>query len=197
MNKIIDGLKEFKPLHEIAVPNTTGFYAFYTIRDNCFEETQLNNIKQFDCIYVGIAEDETLYERIMHSHLKSAGKSTFRRSLGAILRTKLDLLPLMRGVTPTKSNISNYKFSNADEQKLTAFMRNNLRIAYFPYTEAGKNMESIEKEIIKKFGYPAFNLSHVNKNDNPYFQAIKLARQNCKNEVITKVDLANNMEGIK
>ena len=83
--KIIKSISEAKPLEK------RGFYAFFVLSESCFRDTVLETVKQGACIYIGKAKDETLYDRISKCHLKNTGKSTFRRSLGAILRNKLSL----------------------------------------------------------------------------------------------------------
>ena len=187
MKEIIEGLKMYLPVKEVKLPQSTGFYAFYVLNDYCFRGTELSNIRQYDCIYVGIAADETLYKRVVESHLKAAGKSTFRRSLGAILRDRLELKPIMRGLTSTRSNVSNYTFSKVDEERLTGFMFENLAIAYYPYDYSSRRFEDIEKEIIKEFGYPAFNIEYSKQTDNHYLKSVKQARKECRSIVASQV----------
>jgi hypothetical protein len=185
MEQIIRCLNDYKELKNIEAPQTTGFYAFYTIVNNIFEGTALSDMKKETCIYVGIAKDETLNERVTKSHLKTTGKSTLRRAIGAILIEKLGLEPIMRGKTATESNLSNFTFSKESEQRLTEFMFANLGVAFCSYSSIDVNLEDIEKEIIKEFRYPAFNVEYV--KESKYKKVIQDARKNCRAIVKSKV----------
>lgn len=185
MEQIIRCLKEYKEIKNIEAPQTTGFYAFYAIANNVFEGTALSDIKKETCIYVGIAKYETLNERVLKSHLKTTNKSTLRRSIGAILIKKLGLEPIMRGKAATESNLRNFTFSKESEQRLTEFMFTNLGVAFCSYSSIDVNLEDIEKEIIKEFGYPAFNVEYV--KESKYKKAIQDARKNCRAIVKNKV----------
>ncbi|MGE5329885.1 MAG: GIY-YIG nuclease family protein [Deltaproteobacteria bacterium] len=186
MDEIYESLKNPKSIDEISIPLNIGIYAFYT-NSKCFLNTQLNQIESEECIYIGIAQDETLNQRILGSHFSHSGQSTFRRSLGAILRNKLNLDPIMRGVTVTKSNISNFRFCSESEKKLTNFMNQNLLIAFKSFNVTEHNLNDIEKKLIDKFGFPAFNLEYVGIKSK-YYQIIKEARKECRNIVKQRID---------
>ncbi len=186
MEKIITSLKDYKEIKNVEVPQTTGFYAFYVIENSIFEGTGLSGIKKGTCIYVGIAKDETLNERVLKSHLKTTGKSTLRRAIGAILINKLGLEPIIRGKTVTESNLRNFTFSKESEQKLTEFMVANLGVACCSYSSIEVNLEEIEKEIIKEFRYPAFNIEYA--KESLYKKVIQESRKNCRVIVKSKVD---------
>lgn len=185
MEQIIRCLKDYKEIKNIEAPQTTGFYAFYAMANNIFEGTALSDIKKETCIYVGIAKDETINERVLKSHLKTTGKSTLRRAIGAILIEKLGLEPIMRGKTATESNLRNFTFSKESEQILTEFMVTNLGVAFCSYSSIDVNLEDIEKEIIKEFRYPAFNVEYV--KESRYKKVIQDARKNCRAIVKNKV----------
>lgn len=177
LEQIIDSLKIHISIALLELPPSTGFYAFYTISDDCFDGTDLRHIKKGECVYIGIAKDENLHKRISEAHLKNTGKSTLRRSLGGVLRKKLDLKPTMRGITATKSNISNYTFSEDCEKRLTSYIYKHFEIAFYPYTE--NNLEDIEKKLIEIFKFPAFNIEYAG-NKNPYKKIIKGLRNDCR-----------------
>lgn len=178
MKQIVESLKIYKPLLEAEPPKETGFYAFFVMTDNCFDKTELSHIKKGDCVYIGIAEDETLLERVAESHLKTTSRSTLRRSLGAILREKYDLKPIKRGITATKSNISNYTLTPESEQRLTDFMYQHLGVAFYSYGSLN-NFEKIEKQLIKEFSFPVFNIEY-SSNQNPYKRIIQVLRKECR-----------------
>lgn len=186
MERVIAELKNYIPTFDVQLPTTTGFYAFY-INNNSFENTTLSGIKEYDCIYIGIAKDETLSKRIHKAHFKDSGKSTFRRSIGAILLNQLELEPTMRGINPTKSNISNFKFNDISEERISHFIFNNLSIAICSCENTRFNLRETEKILIQRFNYPAFNLEHAN-NQNEYYHAIKDARKSCRNRIIHNLE---------
>ena len=86
MERIMNDLKMIKSISRAKPFTESGFYAFFVLSENCFNDTALERVKQGACIYVGKAEDETLDDRISKCQLRNTRKSTFRRSLGAILR---------------------------------------------------------------------------------------------------------------
>ncbi len=186
MERVITELKNYIPTFDVQVPPTTGFYAFY-VNNNSFDTSKLSGIKEYDCIYIGIAKDETLSKRIKEAHFKDFGKSTFRRSIGAILLNQLELEPIMRGINPTKSNISNFKFNHISEERISHFIFNNLSIAICSCDNTQFNLKETEKILIKRFNYPAFNLEHAN-NHNEYYNAIKDARKSCRNRIIQNLE---------
>lgn len=184
MDDIYESLKNPNSIDKISVPFKIGIYAFYT-NNKCFLNTEICQIDKGECIYIGIAKDETLNQRI-RKHFSNSGQSTFRRSLGAILRTKLKLTPTMRGITITKSNISNFRFNSKSEKILTDFMNENLSVAFHTLEITEHNIRVKEKEMIDKFGFPAFNLEHAGMRSK-YYQIIKEARKECRNIVKIKL----------
>ena len=186
LQQIIQCLKAYKPILEAEPPQTTGFYAVFVISNDCFNNTDLSQIKKGDCIYIGIAENETLFERVAESHLKNTGRSTLRRSMGGVLRTKLDLKPIKRGITTTINNISNYTFSPESEQRLTDFMYTHLGLAFFPYNNLDCSFEAIEKKLIEEFGFPIFNIEYAGSR-NPYKRIIKELRKECRSIVAREI----------
>lgn len=179
MKQIIESLKIYKPLSQVELPKETGFYAFFVISRGCFDGTVLSQIKKDDCVYIGIAEDETLFERVTESHLIATGRSTFRRSLGAVLRTKLDLKPIQRGIVPTKSNLSNYAFSTESEKRLTDFMYKHIGIAFHPFSNLDCSLNVIEKKLIEQFDFPVFNIEYSGIK-NPHKRIIQELRKDCR-----------------
>lgn len=182
MDWIIKALKSYVPISEAIAPIETGFYAFYIITEICFAETEFAQLKLFDIIYIGIAKDETLAKRVFDMHLKDSGKSTLRRSLGAALKEKLDLKPVMRGINPTPANISHYSFCEDSEQRLTDFMYGNLGVAFCACDNVEYDIEATEKALIEKFNFPIFNIEH-SRNQNPYSNRVKRLRKICRDIV--------------
>jgi len=72
---------------------------------------------KYGLLYVGMTEQGLdARNHFAHSH---SGFSTFRRSLGAILKSDLDLTAFPRSSGTSKSNVTNYRFSDVGEQALT------------------------------------------------------------------------------
>lgn len=172
MDWIIDALKNYVPIFEAIPPDEPGFYAFYILTEGCFEDTVFAELRKCDIIYIGIAKDETLEQRVFKKHLRNTGQSTLRRSLGAALMEKLDIKPIMRGINPTPANISHYTFSIDDEQRLTDFIYGNLGIAFCACNSPEVNNEDTESNLIEAFNFPAFNIEYAGVN-NPYKQILK------------------------
>ena len=80
-------------------------------------------------LYVGKSED-SICKRVSRTHLlgNRTGSSTLRRSIGALLRLKLDLQPQPRSPKRTEKDIQNYKFDSTGETRLTEWIAANLRV---------------------------------------------------------------------
>ena len=137
-------------------------------------------------LYVGMTE-QGLDARNHFTHTNS-GFSTFRRSLGAILKTKLALNACPRSAGASRSNVVNYRFSDVGEQALTRWMYDHLSIAQAALTGdvAGK-----EKELIALME-PPLNLTGW---PNPQRALIKRLRAECVDEAQLVGDLHRRQSG--
>lgn len=107
-------------------PTQSGIYAFYlSDSSNLFDFGKGGQL-----VYVGIAKD-SLHDRDFNQHFKTGktGSSTLRRSIGAILKTNLNLIAIPRGASNDTKRFENYKFK--DDQPLTDWMIANLQIGYW------------------------------------------------------------------
>ena len=78
-------------------------------------------------VYVGISKTNSS----RHFISGNTGTSTMRRSLGALLESKLDLNPIPRSSDPNDGDrYTNYAFDGESEEKLTDWMRANFRVAF-------------------------------------------------------------------
>lgn len=104
----------------------------------------LTNFEGLQVIYTGIASG-SLRTRDFKQHFKgnNAGRSTLRKSLGALFGYK----QIPRDSDPTSGKT---KFGNADELKLSEWMCDNLIMYFLPTS----NFESIEIELINHFNPP-------------------------------------------
>lgn len=102
-----------------------GIYAYFIDRPNGLRPISLpaNGL-----LYIGMT-DSSLDARCHFEHGHS-GFSTFRRSLGALLKSQLQLRALPRSYGASRSNVLNYRFEADDEDRLTNWMRENLTYSY-------------------------------------------------------------------
>lgn len=136
------------------------------------------DIKKGKIIYIGktLSSQEKRDEK---THFKSGGtkNSTLRRSLGAILREKLQLIPIPRSYTEkTEKRFTNYCFDERGEKLLTEWMRDNLSLSFWEFEGSVNEIEAIETDIIQQL-IPILNLK--NNNKNLWKEEIKALRKTC------------------
>ena len=109
------------------------------------------NFNGLNVIYTGKTKT-SLRKRVFGQHLEgnNAGKSTLRKSLGVLFGYKQ--VPRDKKPDSTKT-----KFGQADEEKLTVWMRNNLIMFFLPTPE----FDGIEIELINHFN-PPLNIDNNN-----------------------------------
>ena len=119
-------------------------------------------------LYIGMT-DSSLEER-NHLWHGSSGFSTLRRSLGAILRVELDLVPIPRS---QGSSADKFKFTPDGELRLTKWMMAHLDYAF---VTLARDRPQLEKRLILD-QRPPLNL---NKWKNPQGPNIKALRALCR-----------------
>ena len=105
--------------------------------------------RQHNILYIGIAS-ESLLKRLVHQELRAQGHGTFFRSLGAVLGFRPP-----KGSLCGKGNRRNYKFSQADEQVIVAWINANLVVNWIPFRG---DHEEAETDLIGRFK-PLINLA--------------------------------------
>ncbi|HEV7336273.1 MULTISPECIES: GIY-YIG nuclease family protein [Bosea] len=130
--------------------SAAGIYAYFIDRPDRLRPISMpaNGL-----LYIGMT-DSSLDARCHFEHQHS-GFSTFRRSLGAILKSELQLRALPRAPGASRSNIMNYRFEAEGERRLTEWMRENLT---YSYCEIPDNVAVVEKREIVS-GCPPLNLT--------------------------------------
>lgn len=124
-------------------------------------------------IYAGMTEKSlSVRNHYLHAH---SGGSTFRRSLGALLADELNLTPIRRDSNPKNAN--KYRFTDADEKTLSAWIEANLLAAQ---SEVDTDIVMREAELIGLL-QPPLNL---NKWANPQKAIIAGKRKSCADIVI-------------
>lgn len=124
-------------------------------------------------LYVGMTEDG-LDARNHFGHVHS-GFSTFRRSLGAILKDELKLSVVPRSSGRSKSNFRCYRFTDVGEAMLTDWMHGNLLCSQ---AEVQGDVGACERMLIAELR-PPLNLKGW---PNPQARHIKLLRSECARE---------------
>lgn len=106
--------------------------------------------KEYRVLYVGIAQKESLYKRVIKMHLlgNNAGKSTLRKSLGCLWGYKF----INRD---KKSDSKKTKYCDNDEASITSWMITNLLVLFAPNIG---DLDKEENELIAIFN-PPLNLS--------------------------------------
>jgi len=117
--------------------------------------------------------DSSLEVRNNFGHAHS-GFSTPRRSLGALLKEPLRLQAIPRAPGPSPSNTRNYRFRDADELRLTDWMKSHLTYGFATVKDAAP----IEKALIATL-QPPLNLTGW---PNPQRRHLRALRAICRDE---------------
>ena len=99
--------------------------------------------------------------------------STVRRSLAAMLAISLNLNAIPKSADPEdKDRFNNYRLNDESEEKLSQWMRDNLRLAFLPLSPA--DSEDYYLALID-YNTPMFNFQNNPRND--FGQQIKAYRR--------------------
>ena len=156
-----------------SAPETPGVYAAWLAGDGALQSTVLREWRSDGPLYVG--ESANLSRRVADG----SGWFTLRRSIGAILRRQLNLQAHPRGSGGSRQALLCYRFQPEGEQRLTAWMRENLKLSWWADDQRGlsrRQREDLETELIRLLEPP---LSINNKWDNPYQRSVKEERAVC------------------
>lgn len=160
-----------KPIEVAAksAPHQAGLYAL-TVSARGADELGLSDVS--GPVYVGKAED-SLASRDIDQHFAdgNTGRSTVRRTLAALLASKINLVAMPRN--PTRpADFDRYALEALSDRRLTEWMEANLRIAFW-VAPAGSVLRPIEAAVIRHFS-PPLNLTDV---VTPYTAGIKARRR--------------------
>lgn len=155
---------------EVPAIKGPGVYAFYADEPDALLPITLG---PENLVYVGMTED-SLDIRNHFTH-DNSGFSTFRRSLGAILKQRLGLIAIPRGPGASRTNLVNYRFTGEAEATLTAWMRQHLRLAVEPLSDA---IRATESDLIASMEPPLC----LTGWRNPQKGTIQAMREECKAE---------------
>jgi len=171
-----------KPLAQItSYSKSSGIYAFMFIGKEFPLKQAIEYVKIRPIIYIGKTESGS-HKRNSDQHLKSGktGSSTLRRTLGAILKDELNLIPIPRnGKENSRRKIAHYEFTPAGEERLTEWMKKNLAFSFYEMDENPAGIIFLEKKVIK-LTVPVLNLR--DNYGNIFFSLIENARHLCTEE---------------
>ncbi|THF84703.1 GIY-YIG nuclease family protein [Cohnella fermenti] len=155
----------FNPLFDNPkiIPHATGVYCITTNSINQLpspmQSLNYSYLNSRPVIYVGIS-NRSLRTRDYRSHFNgNARGSTLRKSLGS-------LFGLERIQSNNDIGTSKYKFSKADELKLSDWMKENINLHFFVHPEPSL----IEKEVIDYFK-PPLNIKDNHNVENIEFRS--------------------------
>ena len=148
----------FDPLKDDVntVPALSGNYIFALRKNSKLPDIGIpityTKFEDYEVIYVGLASNN-LKDRDVKKHFNgNAGSSTLRKSLGCLFGYNL---------IPRDSHYNSNgktKFSAADENKLSDWIRTNLLLFYYP----NKDFVNVESDLIQSLNPPL----NLDKNDN-------------------------------
>lgn len=118
-----------------------GIYAYFIDRP---DQLRPISVPANGLMYIGMTASG-LDARCHFDHVHS-GFSTFRRSLGAILKGQLQLRAFPRAPGPSRTNVLCYRFDAEGESRLTEWMRVNLS---YSYREIGDKIAAAENDAVR------------------------------------------------
>jgi hypothetical protein len=131
---------------EFTLPDRPGLYAIHADAA-VWKELQLGPPPDDRPLYVGKSES-SLHGRDLRTHFADGrtGSSTLRRSFAALLHDTLNLRGIPRN-TADPGYYQNYGLSPADDAKLTAWMRRNIRLSVWPSPD-GVVLTDLERQVL-------------------------------------------------
>jgi hypothetical protein len=129
-------------------------------------------------LYIGMTES-SLKVRNHFSH-EDSSFSTFRRSLGAVLKHDRGLSAVHRGKGLSSKDFTHYRFAGIGEKQLTLWMKENLE---YSYEVVSVGVRSRESQLIAEMK-PPLNLT---KWPNPQRRLLMELRGICRDEAAHSV----------
>ncbi|MCY3783328.1 MAG: hypothetical protein OXG79_06045 [Chloroflexi bacterium] len=173
VNKV--NLAQAEPVADAKLPANPGCYVL-AAGPEAVRELGLTPRSDPVVLYVGKAETG-VRARVSRTHLVESrtGSSTLRRSIGALLRKKLDLNPQPRSEKPRDSKrYTNYRFDAAGEERLTKWIAARVRVIGV----ASADPCTTEADLIDQLR-PPLNLTKLGGWKNPDKRMIETKRKEC------------------
>ncbi len=156
-----------------------------------------DSISKHQIIYIGKTESsQEKRDSKTHFTTGKTGNSTVRKSIGSILCSQENLIPIPRNDSDYEAGrLSHFKFDESSEKIITNWMKNNFALSFYEYPESKQLIDKLETEIIKQLK-PILNIDHKNP-DNPYKDQIKRFRKKCATIAIKNSGFENKKPGKK
>lgn len=161
------------PITQLRTVPSSGVYALFLYTSPSLGAFQAG---RDGLVYIGKTSD--LEQRNLRTHFfsKNSGFSSPRRSLGAILKSQLELTAQQRSPGMSDTNFTNYAFAPGGEERLSRWMEANLLVSTV-VLPAGE--ETVMEEKMLRIERPVLNLTGC---ENPHRQVIMSLRKNCANQ---------------
>ena len=179
-NGILNRLRKTRAaIDQLNIPSGPGVYAIFAKPGAGLSYYRLPTD---DIMYIGVSQD--LPSRVGGTHFdsKGSGFSTLRRSIGALLKDKLQLEAIPSGDGGDDSDYTQYCFESDGEERLTEWMKDTLEVGVCPLHEDEEGMKAWEERLIQQ-ARPVLNLR---KWPNPYAEFIESLRRKCAEEARRK-----------
>jgi GIY-YIG catalytic domain len=160
-----------KPIGQLSAPPEPGIYALFAGDGSAIPGISGDPDRP---IYIGSSTNLAQREFETHFRSTSTGFSTIRRTLGALLEERLDLVARPRGQGKTRQDFYCYRFELDGEDRLTDWMTANIHVAVQPTGE----YVAAERELTGR-AQPPLNLSGW---ANPDAVEIKRRSKACADE---------------
>lgn len=165
-----------------SLPDSQGLYGF-----SLKKHSELGRFGSGgQVIYAGLAS-MSLNGRDLQTHLTSgkSGWSSFRRSLGAILKQELNLVATKRDKNPKKLRADKYRFQDDGEERLTDWMLKNLNMGYWASSEklTTKKLRKLEFDLLLTLS-PTLDLDRRTSCHNQVRSELNALRKICRDEVV-------------
>jgi hypothetical protein len=169
-----------EPVEEItSYSSEHGIYGFFLLKGYLCIGRQRSAAGCGALLYLGKTESSSV-NRDAGEHLTDGqtGHSTLRRSLGALLREQLNLLPRPRSDTErSPRRFTHFRFDSAGEGQLTAWMKEHLSLGFCELPDLTiPELEACERRLIKS-AKPPLNIK--DNPEGPYRAELKSARKYC------------------
>jgi hypothetical protein len=132
---------------DIPAVDGAGIYAFYLSSPG---ELAGVSIEPPGLIYLGMT-DSGLDVRNHFNHEHNGFSTLRRRTLGALLKTSLALRAIPRGSGPSPTNVKNYRFRDADELRLTEWMKTHLT---YGFVAISRDIRAVERALMAELRPP-------------------------------------------
>jgi hypothetical protein len=196
MNPILSSLKHdccpYKQIRKFS--DKPGIYAFFFFGKD-FPLVDYHPQKD-EIIYIGKTESsQSGRDEKTHFASGKTGSSTIRRSLGALLKDELSLIPIPRNDKDFDAGRKSFfSFDEPSEDKLTKWMKGHLGLSFYEYDQSPAEIDILETKLIAE-AQPLLNIDPKNP-DNPFAQIIKTARKACADEANQTSKVASQMPDI-